>query len=122
MSINLESRKPTTLEEAVEILESQLTSDDVNFIKENSSASIHFFFGMNLRNAWGLWVKETPIVQWFINNFSIGHADDISGMILSALFAKIKGEKFSAKSEAERYKQHWATMGVDPITGNKVAI
>lgn len=119
MNLDLD-KVPTTLDEAVEMLYASLEEEDKNFIKNESPDSIHHGAGRWLRNNWSLWQRETPLVQWFIKNLGIGHADDLSGTIHAALWAKVKGEKFDAIAHVEHYKKHWINFGVHPVTQEKL--
>ena len=113
---------PTTIDEAIEILFSSLEADDIAFIKdpESSSVSLHFTVGMGLRNYWHLWAEESPIKDDFKKRFNLfGHADDMSGMILDAVWAKVRGEDVDKviKIAADGFNAHWMNIGVDPYTG-----
>lgn len=102
---------PTNLNEAVDLLYSWLDNNDIARINTSSADMQHFTFGMYLRNTWKLWDKETPIVQWFRNELKIGHADDISGIILDSLYAKVKGEVLDLPLAIECYHTHWELCG-----------
>lgn len=117
--INLNEKIPSSLEEAVDLICSKLDKEEIEFIKGEEPTAAHFFFGMSMRNAWGLW-HDSVLAKYFKQVWGLGHADDMSGMILSALFAKIKGEKFLAKEESQRYKDYWKNMNIDPLTQEKI--
>lgn len=119
MKINMD-RVPTTLNEAVDMIVQDMSPENVEFIKSHQPADIHFGSGMWLRNNWSLWDRETLLVQWFIQTYRIGHADDISGMIFEAVWAKVRGEAFDPLVVVKRYHDHWARYGVDPVTGQRV--
>jgi hypothetical protein len=115
MNLNLD-KVPSNLDDALEMLEKGLDDEDRKFILEHDAAETHFSFGMWLRNNWSLWEKDTVLSQWFRDELKIGHADDMSGIILGSLWAKIRGEKFDIQDEIERYHKHWREHGIDPVT------
>lgn len=121
MKIKLNKLNPKTLEEAIELLEKNLDSEDIEYIKENKPESVHLFIGMNLRNDWGLW-QNSELAQFFKNVYGLGHADDMSGIILSSLFAKVRGEKFLVKDEIKKYKDYWLNKEIDPLTQEKINV
>lgn len=116
---------PTTFEDAVSQLASGLDQDERDFILSNSSsASIHFGGGMATRNAWNLWGTQpgvsTELRDEFISRFKLGHADDMSALLLSALWADVRNEFFDRDGEIARYHNHWKAQGVDPVTQERL--
>lgn len=102
---------PSSLDEAVKCLLDQITSEDIKFIKTNSTPYwIHFSFGRRMRNDWSLWDRETVLVKWFEKEFGITHADDISGMITDALWKEIRGEPRRDSENAKKYLEYWKKM------------
>lgn len=59
--------------------------DEKEFVGRN-----HFFLGMALRNAWGLWTGS-PLKDWFVN-MGILHADDMSGILLHSFYRTVAGK------------------------------
>lgn len=113
---------PKTIDEAIETLFSSLDEDDIVYIKDekNSSSSIHFTLGMALRNYWHLWAEESPIKDDFKKRFNLfGDADDMSGMILEALWVKVRGGDVvkSLEESANSFNAHWMKCNIDPFTG-----
>ena len=106
-----QTKTPITLNEAVDFLYSWLEDIDISTINMSSADQQHFTFGMFLRNTWKLWDKETPIVQWFRSELKIGHADDISSIILDSLYAKVKDEIFDLPSAVQHYHNFWMMSG-----------
>lgn len=47
-----------------------------------------------LRNSWSLWATDSPIKRDAMEKYKISHADDISGLILEWVYAKVCGVKF----------------------------
>jgi hypothetical protein len=56
-------RVPTTLDEALEMLERRMSTEDLAFLEnsdENPAAQMHHEFEMFLRNDWSLWAVWIP--------------------------------------------------------------
>lgn len=81
------------------------------------SADLHHGLMMELRNYWGLWNPDAPIVQSCLNTYGVSFSDDVSGLIMDGFLAKLRGKSFDAHAAAERYKEHWRSLGCDPATG-----
>jgi hypothetical protein len=123
MPINLLSYIPVTLNEAIDLIYATLDEKEKAYLTQDDAlAGLHHSFGMDLRNGWGLWEKQSPIVKDVQNKFSIfAHADDISGLILAGVVAQIKGLDVSSElnKTAESYARHWKKYGIDPKTGKE---
>ena len=102
---------PRDLEHAVNIIVAGLSDDDVEFFETESVSNAHHSGGRFLRNTWSLWDKESHLVQWFRNHLGIGHADDISSVILVAVQARIIGIEFHPTPMLDRFREHWARFG-----------
>lgn len=117
-------RVPKNLDDAINLIVSNLSQEEKDYILKKDDPfygyTMHMGFGMWLRNNWSLWDRETVLVKWFIDTYGIGHADDISGLINSGVEAVLAGKVFNVEEQVSRYKTHWKTFGVDPITGEKV--
>jgi hypothetical protein len=114
---------PSTLNEAIDYLYSELDTKDIDYIKSQKSGSVHFSLGMYLRNNWSLWEEGTPFKKDIQTRFGIwGMGDDCSGLILEGLWAKVNGEDVDAilTKTAERFKKHWIKSGIDPATGKEI--
>ena len=111
---------PSTLEAAIEVSVSGMDAESVAFIKkpDSSPASQHFFAGMAMRNQWELW-GDSVLAQHFKERFGLGHADDMSGIILAGIWAAVRGEPFDPEVKAEHYRQFWVRQGIDPLTQEK---
>jgi hypothetical protein len=102
---------PTNLDEAVNFLIESLTQRDHQEIKEllktdSALSSTHHFLGTYLRNNWSLW-EDCPLVRWFIKEYKIVHADDISGIILEAFSHRYRGLNYDPVSTVKRFHKHW---------------
>lgn len=108
MDIN-EDVVPATLTSAVQLLVESLDDDDTRYIMSTTEppVAVHRTVGKWLRNNWSIWDEQTPLVQWFYQAYGIAHADDISSIILSALWARIKGGEYDVAANARERRDHW---------------
>lgn len=72
--------------------------DEKEFIGRN-----HFFLGMSLRNAWGLWTGS-PLKDWFVN-MGVLHADDMSGILLRSFYRTVLGKEIDLTGQLEDIRQ-----------------
>jgi len=100
---------PSNLEECLKVLRKSLTPLDIEELtrKNSCSSQHHFGLGMYIRNEWSLWEKDTPLKNWFLKEYGLTHADDISGIILHCLWADIRNEPRKDKEQAKLYLNHW---------------
>jgi hypothetical protein len=112
--------KPKTLDEAIKICLSYMSDEDYDFIERESAMAAHHGFGMAMRNEWGLW-HDSPLNQFFKERYGLGHADDMSGLILEGIDAAVKGHDFDVDGLVAKYKAHWKAAGIDPLTQERVA-
>tara|TARA_Y100000034_G_scaffold43496_3_gene53128 strand:- start:43056 stop:43415 length:360 start_codon:yes stop_codon:yes gene_type:complete len=111
VKLNLDT-VPSTLEGAVKMIVEALDEEEIAFIHRNESCAIHHGFGRSTRNNWSLWDRETPLVRHFLERFNIGHADDISGMLMDCTWKSVKGEPWELEKQVERYHTHWKACGL----------
>jgi hypothetical protein len=103
---------PTTINEAVDRIYTDLAEKDREFILSNDSAAIHFTTGMAIRNKWGLWKPDSALRRFSAIHYGIAHADDISGLILEMVWAKVRGQNYDWRAYRDRVNKHWLeTMG-----------
>jgi hypothetical protein len=107
---------PTTFEQAVDLLYLGLEEKDRESICEHSVAAFHHWFGTDLRNGWSIWDRMTPLSLHFQKRFRLVHGDDLSGMIMGSLWARVRGEVFDAEAQAAKYIAHWEGLGIDSMT------
>lgn len=107
--------KPQTIRQAVDYICDMMDEEGIEYIQNNSSASIHHTAGRFIRNDFGLWDKEAPIVQDAIKNYGIAHADDISGLIYSWVWAIYRKEEFDPVKEYEIFHKHWKMFGMTSL-------
>jgi hypothetical protein len=108
MPITFSEHKPQTLDEAVEVLTRDLLPEEIEDIMQHDPAAFHHTVGRKMRNEWKLWQEDSPLALYFASAYHLTHADDMSGMILGAMFAKVRGEEFDPMEQAQIYHAHWA--------------
>lgn len=101
---------PNTFEEAVDWVAARIEPGSVD------QPWFHLTGGMNVRNALGLWQKDSSLYKHMQERFGLCHADDTGGLICSAADAKVKGRQYDPTPDVERYKEHWRSYGYDPAT------
>lgn len=111
---------PTDLAQCIEYVLQCLDSKDIVGIVNGkiNSEQMHFGLGMYLRNSWSLWDTTTHLNQWFRANLRIGHADDISGVIIEAVVHRIRNEPFDHKEYVKTFHAHWAKLGCNEFGEN----
>jgi hypothetical protein len=112
---NMESEKiPETLDEAVDLIISNISEDDLQKLKQMDYHTfighIHMFFGRGLRNDWHLWFNDNALTEYF-TSIGINHGDDRSGIILQSVFNKVNGLPINIEGQVAKYKQHWLEYG-----------
>ena len=108
------SKDPKNLDDAVKMVEEKLSDVDREFLKTKNP---DWFHGMNMRNGWHMWEKESPLSIYF-NSIGISHPDDMYGTIMKALKCKVRNEPFDLTEQVKFYKDYWAAM--DKASGNAV--
>jgi hypothetical protein len=108
---------PTNLDEAIQLVIDELLKDDeninniLNLSEEDFTVNAHHSYGQYLRNNWGLWTKDSPMVKWFINK-GIYHADDMSSIILTSFYRKVHSKDIELENQIKQYRDYWEE--VDP--------
>lgn len=102
---------PKNLDEAILLLMDDILEDeDIKEIKlieeENFVIFNHHQIGREIRNDWGLWKKDIPIVKWF-NEKGIYHADDMSSIILKSFHRKICNKNINLNKQIKFYRDYW---------------
>lgn len=108
---------PETYDEAVERIVTNLSHEDkLLFLDDLSFAMMHHGLGQSLRNEWGLW-NGSKLKTYFMENFGLGHADDMSGLILDRVRAEVGGKSFDVVAKVNYYQNYWRNnYGIDPLT------
>lgn len=84
-----------TVDEAVNIIISRLSQDDINYLKNSTKADrymLHFGLGMGIRNSFGLWKGNEALLKDACGG-KICHPDDASSVIISKLLERLKSAK-----------------------------
>lgn len=108
MNLDMDS-VPYTIKEAVDAFIESMTDEEreaFSSIEERGLALFHLTIGSELRNAWSLWEKNTPLVLDF-NRVGIQHPDDMSGILLSSAWRKLHKKPVGLKSQVRIYKNFW---------------
>lgn len=106
MDIDLD-RVPNTMEEAVATLVAGFSETDKATVRGLSSpAAMHFGLGGAMRNNWSFW-EDTPLRRDCVARWRIAHADDLSGLLLAWVFARLRDEPFDPEEHCEIYHEHW---------------
>lgn len=115
--------KPTTLREALTTLD-QLFDDTAKysfmmFPEQAATSTLHFGFGMWMRNHWGLWGRSSLKKEMEARGF--GHPDDMSSAILTAYHRSLRqvplsleglADECRARSDHEDGYNFWADSTV----------
>ncbi len=110
---------PESVEAAVNTVIDRMSDEDkakIQAMDDDRSYEYHHTVGRYLRNDWSLWEPDTPIKRDAVASYGIAHADDISGLILSWVWAKIRSIDFDPKKYCESYHEHWRACGTDALT------
>lgn len=82
------------------------------------TACHHAGIGRWMRNNWGLWKGGGKLYDWFIEQ-GLGHADDMSGVILTTFYRRYNGRPERLEEQILDYKEFWLDQGIDPLTLEK---
>ena len=84
---------PKSIEEAVELLLTELPEKDQQVIRnmaEDQLSSLHFSLGNYIRNGFGLWESNVELLKACCPDGSLRNADDASMVIIKALWWKLQ--------------------------------
>jgi hypothetical protein len=80
---------------------------DIKKYSENEFVGLtHLTLGMYLRNKWGLW-QESRLAAYFYN-IGVYHPDEMSGIILTSYYRKIKGEPINFIDQINPIRMHYS--------------
>ncbi len=116
---------PQSLDEAVDFLISkndETTLQQIrNMTEREFMSAVQHGMGTAIRNDWYLWwhgiknvegvPKEMPKLIAEMQSHGILHGDDISGIILTSTYRKIKGVDRDLQSQIKVYHDHWKKEG-----------
>lgn len=109
----MKNRIPETLEECVEAM-IEVNLKQIDCLRKEDMNKYHFSTGMQMRNEWGLWDKNSTLYKHFKERFGLWHADDTSSLIMTCFKNAINGTTWEINSEVKRYLDHWERLGVGP--------
>lgn len=108
---------PFTHSHAVEILAHEpWTQDEISAMLRGGLASLHHNFGQHIRNIWQLWEPSSPLSRHYQKVHGLGHADDMSSLIILNLLARLRDEEFDMAYHVDRYRKFWLERNVDPVS------
>lgn len=108
---------PTTFEEAIQWTWRIMDDSGKRAFLEAGPVKCMPHLGGHVRNTLGMWKRgdeEVAIVAHMRDRFKIQHPADISGMILNALYALNTGQPYDPATHAEKCREHWVNMGINP--------
>jgi len=110
MSEEPEIEIPSNLDEAVLALRKMMPSDTTAEwaaqSRQEATTVAHMGIGMWLRNNWGLW-GGSVLREFFEKEFRLDHADDMSGLILDALWCDLNEKPRQTAARWAEFKAHW---------------
>lgn len=107
---------PQSLEQAVETLATLLTPIERDIILRMSRPLAQKGLGVLARQDWNLADPKSPLVDWFIQHCGVSHAQDISALLMDALWSQLHGEPPHTWELAQRLQAEWRQLGIDPRT------
>jgi Domain of unknown function (DUF6794) len=118
---------PKNLEETYDFLYKEFTkgpqsSTLLEYLNKNEKdfgAIMHMNGGMWMRNNWGLWSGDTKLYDYF-KSIGIGHADDMSGIILDSFYRKFHKRPIRLTDQVKHYQEYWRRQGIDCLTMEKL--
>lgn len=83
---------PTTMEEAMQVLDLYLSEEDKIWLatEENSAIKAHHTLGRWMRNHWGLWQEEPNEIMRLLRKRGLEHPDDMSYAITEECVKHLK--------------------------------
>lgn len=106
---------PANLEEAVVALRDMMPQDELDkfasWTREDARTLPHDGVGRWMRNNWHLWKEGTPLREWFEKEIHAQHPDDMSSLILDALWSDLTGQPRHTVELLEKFKAHWEKFG-----------
>lgn len=101
---------PTNLEEAVTALRELIPQEQLDefaaWDRDEAGNRGHHTLGQWIRNHWGLW-KGGPLKEWFEKEIHAQHPDDMSSIILDALWSDLNFVPRTTVELLAKYRAHW---------------
>lgn len=79
---------PKNLDEAISVLDKELSKDDKKFLLEEGALAAHHSLGRWIRNNWGLW--ESSELKGVLMDKGFNHPDDMSNYIIEEYIKHLK--------------------------------
>jgi hypothetical protein len=97
----MEPQRPKSIEEAVEVLLSELSEKDrqaIRIMAEQELSSLHLSLGNHIRNGFGLWENNEELLSACCPDGSLRNADDAStdhkGVMVETSARSVSGGNF----------------------------
>jgi len=101
-----------TLEDCLSNLIARMPQSELDWFRDlpedEALAQTHMGLGQLLRNEWGLWTGS-KLTEYF-NSLEVQHPDDMSGIILTSLHRRLKGEPLRVEEQIQFYKKYWESV------------
>lgn len=107
---------PGTIHEAVDVLDADLTDWERNHVRSMGPPKSCDGLGLLARPEWCLWDRQSPLVQHCIAEFSLVHSQDISCLLMEALWARVHGAAPNTRALAAALRTRWRSQGFDPVS------
>ena len=104
---------PKTLDETFDFLEKEKFNGLIEWLDDDIKSALstaHHGIGQWIRNNFQLWVEDSELKQWFIDNYFLDHADDISSLILINYHERKNDRIPNLSKHADRYHKHWSKL------------
>ncbi len=122
MPLTVRDTFPLTHKQAVQTLvDAEWTSEERTQLLRASPAELHLTVGQALRNHWYLWEHTYPLTKHYKAVYGIGHADDMSSLIIGEFLALLQGGLHDTSQKVAALKKHWTDQGMDPLTLERTA-
>lgn len=120
---------PTTVEEAIRSFHERIKASlDIRIAElgetpDSFISKHHFTALMAMRNEWKMWDTTGALNRDFQKTYGLCHGDDLCGVIVKGALALYNNRDYKAEiaAEVERYKAHWTSKKIDPLTMQKLA-
>lgn len=109
--------EPTTFEEAIQWTWKFMNDEGKRTFLELGPARCHTGLGMHIRNTLNMWktgTDRTVLMRHMYDRFRVQHPDDVSGMIMNALYALRTMQPYDPEAHAKKCREHWRRHGINP--------
>ena len=108
MNINMDA-VPLTATEALVMFVAALTNEEKKALKEVEETHIalfHHTWGQDIRNAWSMWEKDTPLVNSF-KQLGITHPDDMSEIVMTCAWRQLNKKPIKLQDQIKSHQEYW---------------